>query len=161
MSVFGTGIPVITSSLGAVYLEESKINYQFFGADVVEHQSVITGHKSYPYSRNKSEFEVDVLLCNYSGVNESSSVAKFIDILKYKNQYFNFIPHSDWSASLDVYQQPIEYFITEFVPYYLNNDERYDGIILKLEARKNSVIKVKQPTGYGTMYGLDWGYTGF
>ena len=161
MSVFGTGYPLLSGSLGIVQLEHSILNYDFFGVDVVEHTSVITGHKTYPYNRNKSTFEVDVLLCNYTGSGESSSLAKFNDILKYKDRYFNFYPHNDWSASVDVYNAPIEMYMTEFVPYYLNDDNRYDGVVLKIEPRKNSVLKIKQPTGYGTSYGLDWGYTGF
>lgn len=160
MSIFGTSYPKISGSLGVVALEHSKIDYSFFGADVIEHTSVITGHKSYPYARNKSVFQIDVLLCNYSGSNESSSLAKFNDIYKYKDKYFNFWPHADFvSASVDVYGVPIEYYMTEFIPYYLSNDVRYDGILITIEPRKNSVLVVSTLGGYGvTNYGYSYGF---
>lgn len=159
--IFGTGYPVISGSLGIVALEQSKLNYNFFGADVIEHVSVLTGHKSYPYARNKSSFQVDILLCNYDASVDSSSLDKFSDIAKYKDKYFNFYPHNDWSASMDVYGVPVEYYITDFIPYYLSNDERYDGLLLTLESRKNTVLKAKVAYGYGTFYGSNYGVTGW
>lgn len=156
--IFGTTYPVISGSLGVVALEHSKINYKFFNADIIEHRSVLTGHLSYPYARNKSTFQIDILLCEYAD-GESSSLAKFNDIYKYKDSYFNFYPHADGSASLDVYQEPIEYFITEFVPYYLSNDVRYDGVLITIEPRKNSVLfPIRDNQGWGlTPWGLNWG----
>jgi len=160
--IFGTSYPIISGSAGSFALEHCKLNYNFFGADVIEHVSVLTGHKSHPYSRNKSSFQLDILLCNYSGSGESSSLAKFNDIYRYKDEYFNFFPHSDFvSASVDVYGAPIEYFMSEFIPYYLEQDNRYDGILITLEARKNSVLRTKVPAGYGTAYGIDYGRTGW
>ena len=159
MSIFGTSYPVISGSLGNVSLEQSKVDYNFFGSDVIEQKSVLTGHKSYPYSRNRSTFTVDVLLCNYSGA--SSSLSKFNDIYKYRDSYFYFQPHSDFTESVDGVGGGIEYYMTEIIPYYLNNDITYDGVIIKMMPRKNSILKAYVPAGYGTAFGLDYGGTGW
>ena len=160
MSIFGSSYPVISGSLGVVGIEHCKLDYRFFNPDVIEHVSVLTGHKSYPYSRNKSEFQLDVLLCNYTGSNESSSLAKFNDLYRYKDTYFNFYPHANWSASVNVTNEPIEFYFTNFTSYYLSNDERYDGILITITSRQNTVLHSKQVYGYGhfnygtTNYGL-------
>ena len=160
MSLYGTGYPIISGSLGNVSLEHCTITPNFFVADVIEHTSVLSGHKSYPYSRNRSEFQLDVMLCNYSG-STSSSLAKFNDIYQYKDKYFYFIPHSDFTASIDGYGGGIEYFMAEFVPYYLNDDVRYDVISITLSPRKNSILYVRTDGGYGTSFGLYYGSTGW
>jgi len=161
MSLYGTSYPVISGSLGNVSLEHCTLIPNFFVADVIEQTSVLTGHKMYPYSRNRSEFELNVLLCNYSGSSESSSLAKYNDIYQYKDKYFYFLPHSDFTASIDGVGGGVEYFMTEFIPYYLNNDVRYDAISITLSPRKNSILFVRTDDGYGTSFGLYYGSTGW
>jgi len=161
MSIFGTSYPMISGSSGQVLLEYSKVNYDFITSDVIEHVSVLTGWKCHPYARHKSNFQIDLLLCNYANSETSSSLEKFNNVYAFKNQYFYFYPHSDWSASSDVYGDPIEYYITEFAPYYLNNDNSYDGVIITIAPRKNSVLTTLVQNGYGTAFGLDYDFTGW
>jgi len=157
--IFGTGYPLISGSLGPVALEHSKINYNLFESDVQEHRSVLTGHINYPYARNRSTLQVDLLLCEYSGTGESSSFDKFNAIYQYKNQYFYLYPHVDDSASLSGVGGPVEFYMSEFTPYYLSNDERYDGVLMTFSPRKNSIIyPIDDTLGYGlTPYGLNYG----
>jgi len=160
MSIFGTSYPMISGSAGQVLLEHSKVNYNFITPDVIEHVSVLTGWRCYPYSKHQSNFQIDLLLCNYSS-SESSSLTKFNQVYSYKNQYFYFYPHSDWSASSDIYGDPIEYYMTQFSPYYLNNQNTYDGVIINISPRKNSVLTTVEQNGYGTAFGLDYDFTGW
>ena len=157
MSIFGTTYPklVVSSSLLEIPLEESKVNYEFFGADVVEHTSVFTGKRNYPYKRNRSSFEFDIILQNYSS---SQAVDKFNAIYQNRNSAFLFYPHNNSSASQDVWNEPIPYYITEFVPYYLSNDMFYDVLKIRLEPRKNSVLDaIDTALGYGYTYGANYG----
>lgn len=154
-NIFGNSYPKFTSGSSSVNLEYSRISeYNFFEPDVVEHISVLTGDKHYPYARNRSSFTIDVLLHLYT-----SSVDKLEEIYSYINKPVNIYPHSDFSASVDTYGIPIEYYITEFIPYYLDGNAKLDGLILKFQPRKNSVlINTSTSNGWGYNWGTNWGY---
>ena len=157
MSIFGSSSPkiVVLSSGLEIPLDEAKVDYSFFNPDVIEHVSVLTGFRSYPYSRNQSSFNIDVNLCNLS---YSASNALFSNLYQNINEAFTVYPHSDGNASLDVYQVPIQYYITEFEPYYLGNDEHYDAVSITFSPRKNSILfPIDVTRGYGYAYSLNYG----
>lgn len=157
MAIFGSNYPklVVSSSALEISLEEARVEYDFIQPDVIEHVSVFTGFRSYPYNRSKSSFRLDIILSNYSS---SQAIDKLNDIYQNRNSTFLVYPHSNGSASADVYGSPIEYYLTEFTPYYMSNDITYDALMLTLTPRKNSIlVSVDVSLGYGYAYGLNYG----
>jgi len=160
MGIFGTNYPklVVSSSGYEIGLEESKVDYSFFNPDVIEHVSVLNGYRSFAYSRNQSNFRIDLNLCNYSS---SEAKHKFEVLYQNKNEPWIFYPHENFAtASVDVYGEPIQYFITDLIPYYLDSDSNYDAVLISLSPRKNSVLYANYTLlGYGlTIYGLEFGF---
>lgn len=160
MAIFGTQYPklIISASGEELNLERVKFDYYFFNPDVVEHVSVLTGYRSYAYSRNQSSFNLDINLCNYSS---SEAKTKFEKLYQNRNEAWLIYPHSNYiSASVDVYQTPIQYYITQFTPYYLDGDNTYDALFITFSPRKNSVLySFNLNQGYGlTPYGANYGF---
>lgn len=159
MGIFGSGFPImeVSQSGEKINLDTSTFDdYSFFNPDVVEHVSVFTGFRTYVYSRNQSTFKIDINLVNYSA---SQADEKFNKLYQNINEPWIFYPHNDNpTASVDVFKEPIQYFITDFTPYYLDNDSKFDGLIIELSPRKNSVLfSTDINLGYGFNYGLNYG----
>ena len=158
VSIWGELYPIleVASTSEQIPLERTKMDYSFFNADVIEHVSVFTGFRSYAYSRNQSSFQLNINFCHFSASQENNIFQK---IYQNKDQAFHFYPHSDYAtASVDVFGESIEYYITEFTPYYLDSQFNYDGLIINLSPRKNSVLWASNiELGYGYTYGLNYG----
>ena len=159
MAIFGKLYPklIISASGVELNLERTKFDYSWFNPDVIEHISVLNGSKNFAYARNQSAFLMDINLVNYSS---SQAKEKFEVLYQNRNEPWLIFPHSDYTtASVDVFQEPIQYYITDFTPYYLNGvDNDYDALIVEFSPRKNSVLNAIDTTlGYGYSYGLNYG----
>lgn len=162
MAIFGQEYPkiVVSASGEEILLEHTKWDYSFFNADVIEHVSIFTGERIYRYARNQSIFQLDVNLCNYSASEASN---RFQKLYQNKNNALIFYPHSDYlTASVDVYNTPVNYYITEFTPYYKDSDNKYDAVLITLSPEKNSVMKaIDNYLGYGYNYGIVYDFSGW
>jgi len=158
MSIFGVSYSQISGSLGIIPLEHAQLDPSYINSEVEEHKSVLTGHISYVKKRIRSKFKITVFLCNYIGTDVYD---KYNEIYAYKDIPFYFYPHIDGNPVYDLYNDPAEFYMTNFEPFYLTQDEYYDALIIEIESTVyNSLlpIAIAPPVGgYGILYGSSYG----
>ena len=117
-----------------ITLEHANIEPSWMQPNLIEHQSVLNGHREWvKVSDEHAEFVITVNLHKYD-----SAENKFRELLLYRNTEVYFHPHSDAGAIRDANGDKVLFRIVEMTPFYNFYDEayvHYDAIIIKFRSK--------------------------
>lgn len=152
MGMFGTQYSKFVSGSNTVLFEHSNIIPSYFVGDYVKHESVLTGFINYVNLKDVSKFEIDINLFKYENPDY-----KFNEIMEYRNKLVNFYPHYDGEPIKNIYNEPVDFKITEIIPYYLTQDSYYDAVKLIFKSSEYVYYGNIISNGYGYNYGIQYG----
>ena len=133
--IFGSEEPkFVTQSGVTVLLGHSNIEPNWMTPNLIEHQSVLNGHREWiEVSGEHAEFSVTINLHKYP-----SAENKFREIYTHRNSEVYFHPHKDKAAIRDADDNRVLFKIVEVTPFYLYYDEayvNYDALIIKFRSK--------------------------
>lgn len=142
--IFGIGSPKFTGTgtpdSSTVTLDYAVLDPNWNDPRVIEHQSVITGKKTWTTLGDYASFRVTVNLYKYTTSPTPST--KFSTLMTYLHQLVYFYPHKDGVADGDGLGKAIQnstpanvkFFVSKITPYYLSNTVQKDLIDIEFIA---------------------------
>lgn len=103
--IFGIGHSKFVSGVTTVDLDNSFVDPKFFIPQHLEHQSILTGERSYSRKVNQCEFDVTVFMSKYANPETKAS-----EILAYLNQTVTFYPFISGSVYKNVKLISIDFY---------------------------------------------------
>ena len=133
--IFGSEEPKFITQTGVtVLLEHSNIEPNWMTPNLIEHPSVLNGHREWvEVSGEHAEFIVTVNLHKYA-----SAENKFREIYLHRKEEVYFHPHKDKAAIRDADGNKVLFKIVEVTPFYLYYDEayvNYDALMIKFRSK--------------------------
>lgn len=147
--IFGTQHSKFVSGVNEVELTNSRIKPDWNVPSQIMHKSIITGYRSFVNVIDYSFFPVTVFL--YQEIDPN---AKLQEIKTYRNSLVSFYPYSDGEAVKDSNGEEVQFFIT-ISPFYLNNENIFDGCLIKFVSISPSIIKPSALAIITTEGGID------
>jgi len=159
MAIFGTYHCRLSGSVTVDLLYEN-ISPTYIIPDEFEYVSILTGHKSYSNKRaHFSAFDIDINM--FKAGNDIKEI--FSKLLILKNEEFYFRPHIDEQEIRDMFGNNIKFHLLKAEPYYLNSQNQYDAMKIKLISVSYSYLQQDTPLsqGYGWDYAGTYGLSGW
>lgn len=152
--VFGETISKIISGESEIILDHSILDPQWIQAQTILFESVLTKERSYANDRHLSEFKVFVNLFKYD-----DPIAKALEIEALRNTDIYFYPHSDGDAMKNLYDEEVEYNVTNIEYYPLSVLASEDVCVITLSPIQPIRLFASgvSGNGYGTAYGANYG----
>ena len=136
MAIFGTGSAQFQEGTGSlVVLTGSMLIPNYIIPDLIEHKSIVTGHKDFISLGDYSEFQVGVNL--YKATNPTSTFSTLYSYL-HKNVYF--WPHIDGKAISGSDGTPVEFNISDMQLSYIENKDYADYLLITFKAAEYTDI---------------------
>lgn len=131
--IFGLGSPKFVYNATDYLLDYCTMDPSYISPDVVEHNSIISGHKEFVPKGDYAEFKLYINLFKYSNPR-----AKFEELYACNHKDVIFFPHREGIAIKKAGTSGVTdclFFISEMLPHYLENLWKYDLLEITLKAK--------------------------
>jgi hypothetical protein len=151
MDILGVNTAKFKSGATTVQLERSEIDPTFIDPDVIEHKSILNGHVEFK-ARKYAEFILIHHLCNYV-----DPAIKYNEVASYLFTAVEFYPHSEGAPIKNKFGGTVPFFIVQVKPFYLEDDDNYDALIIKFKSTSPITYNQIVAQGYGYNYAKNYG----
>jgi hypothetical protein len=132
--IFGVQAPKIINGNTTLLLDHTVMDPKFCIGDVIENISPLNGDKTFIMKGDYAEFKLEVYLFEYGSV--ANRTAKFNEIYIQRKELVDFYPHRDGSAIKNASGSVVKFAIVDMVPFYFENEQTHDAIMLYLKSTK-------------------------
>jgi len=120
MALFGSSTPKFVTSAGTVLLPNSVLVPTYVDARFIEQISVENGERTIEYQGDYSEFQV--IMNIFKEGDDTDVETKFNEIYAQRTSIITqFFPHADGKSIRDSGGGVVEFSMTDFSVYYLDN----------------------------------------
>ena len=120
MGIFGTTTPKFVTATGTILLPNSILVPTYVDARYIEQISVENGERTIEYQGDYSEFQV--IMNIFKEGNDVAVETKFNEIYAERTSIITqFFPHADGVSIKDSGGSAVEFSMTDFNVYYLDN----------------------------------------
>lgn len=132
--LFGIGHSAFIHGGERIELPFSTIEADYSIPDEIEHKSIFNGVKHFLNNNDYSNFMVTINLFKYPDPN-----AYALTLESYSKKVVRFAPHND-GVIKNILGDEVGFFITDVTPFYLENLEKYAGVVVFFTATEPTAI---------------------
>ncbi len=132
--IFGVQAPKIVNGVTTVLLDYAVMDPKFCVGDVIENVSPLNGDKTFIMKGDYAEFKLEVYLWEYGDAVARKN--KFLEIYAQRNQLVDFYPHREGGPIKDSLNNVVKFAIIDMAPFYFENEQSHDAIMLYLKSQK-------------------------